>query len=397
MKKTVLAGICLGALAGNAEANLANGLFELATFGQSMSTFTNSLNQLLHTRSPQEQQEIQQRLQYVEQQSIMQTYTLESFIAADEAMAASAGKWSNYFGMGGDDQAITQLYQSFKQYQAMFSPQILRATGQFPMTNYERLFVRWQQTPATNPSLKEQAKQQFLQVFRSFARQFVYQTQEQLKLKQARFMDALRKIERSGPFAMSDKTSFDKAFWDYQSMFSNMVEPKYGQVFLPEFPYNQALVSQQQPNFVYNQAVYAQSGLNQFGYGATTGMGYQMGMGNQMGMGMNNQMGMGMGSQMGMGNQMGAYGMTNGRYSTTSNTVQANQVIPLGGSSQNQLSSPFGAFAPSTSEGLDARLRQEMYLKQKEYESGANVHSREDLSASYSEYMKLRDQWFSRE
>jgi hypothetical protein len=98
-----------------------------------------------------------------------------------------------------------------------------------------------------------------------------------------------------------------------------------------------------------------------------------------------------------MGNQMGGYAMTNGRYSTTSNTVQANQVIPLGSSSQNQLSSPFGAFAPSTSEGLDARLRQEMFQKQKEYEAGANVHSQQDLSASYAEYMRLRDQWFAKE
>lgn len=390
LKLAVCAGLLMGMNASRTEANLANSLYELATFGQSMGSFTNNLNQLLHTRSPQEQQEIQQRLQYVEQQSVMQTYTLESFIAADEAMAASAGRWSNYFGMGGDDQAITALYQSFKQYQSMFSQQILRATGQFPMANYERLFMRWQQTPATNPSLKEQAKQQFLQVFRSFARQFIYMTQEQLRRKQARFMDALKKIERSGPFAMGDKTTFDKAFWDYQSMFSNMVEPKYGQIFLPEFPYNQALVSQQQPNFVYNQAVYAQSGLNQFGYGATTGMGYQMGMSSMNGMSGMGMSGMGMNS----GFATGMVQQNQGRYSTSSSSVQANQVVPLGNSSQ--LSSPYGAFAPSTSEGLDARLIQEMYQKQKQYEASANVHDQNDLSEAYADYMKLRDQWFSR-
>ncbi len=391
VRKLAVASALGVAMNSQSHASLSNSLYELATFGQTMGTFTNSLNQLLHSRSPQEQQEIQQRLSYVEQQATMQAYALETFIAADEALANSANGWTNYFGMGGDDAAIEQVYRSFKQYQSLFSPHILRATGQFPMTNYERLYIRWKQTPATNPSQKEYAKQQFMSVFRQFARSFVYQSQEQLNRKRQRFLSALRKVERSGPFAMSDKTDFDKAFWDYQSMFSNMVEPQYGQVFLPEFPYNQALTSQQQPNFVYNQSVYTNSGLNQFGYGSTTGMGYQL----NAGMGMGTGYSMNTGYTGGM--MTGSSAFATGRYSA-SNTVQSNQVVPLGGTGLgthgSQLSSPYGAFAPSTSENLDAELRQQMFMMQKQYERSSNSGSIQDVEKSYQDYMNLRDQWF---
>jgi len=271
----------------------------------------------------------------------------------------------------------------------------LRAMGQFPMPAYERLYIRWKQTPASNQRMKQYAKQQFLSVFRAYARRFVYQTQGQLKSKRRRFLSALKSVQNSGPFAMNDKVGFDKAFWDYQQMFKERTEPRHGDIFIPEFPYNYMLTSQQQPNFVYNQSIYQQSGLNQFGYGATAGMGYQVG--GQMGGSMMTQPSMGynqgMGYQQGSGFVGGAT-QAPGRYSAVTPTYQADQVVPLAGTAQ-QLSSPYGAFAPSTSSELDARLLQEIYLRQRQYEKSSSAGNMTDVNAAYMDYSNLRDQWFS--
>lgn len=377
---------------GTSHAQLSESLYELSNFGITMGNFTNSLNQLMHSRSPQEQQQIQRRLEYVERMATMQAYSLESFIAADEAMASSQQTWYNFFGTGGDDAALDQVYQSFKQYQSVFSDHSLRAMGQFPMPAYERLYIRWKQTPASNQRMKEYAKQQFLSVFRAYARRFVYTTQQQLQTKRRRFLSALKSVQNSGPFAMNDKVSFDKAFWDYQQMFKERTEPRQGDIFIPEFPYNYMMTTQQQPNFVYNQSIYEQSGLNQFGYGATAGMGYQVGAGS---MGMQ----AGMINAQGAGYQMGSGFVTSGaqeygRYATVSPTYQADQVVPLAGTAQ-QLSSPYGAFAPSTSSELDARLLQEIYLRQRQYEQGSSAGNMQDINTAYSDYSNLRNQWFS--
>lgn len=401
IKRSAAASILSVALVGSPlHAEMSESLFELANFGVTMGSFTNSLNQLLHSRSPKEQQQIQQRMEYVERMATMQAYSLESFIAADEALASNQSTFFNFFGSGGDDASIDQVYQSFKQYQSMFSHHVLRAMGQFPMPTYERLYIRWKRMPNTNPRMKELAKQQFMSVFRSYARQFIYTTQAKLKSKRRKFLSALKSVERSGPFAMNDKVRFDKAFWDYQQMFKERTEPRHGDLFIPEFPYNNMLVSNQQPNFVYNQSIYQQAGLNQFGYGANTGMGYQMGTPINMGIGtpinMGNTMGMGnpvsMGANMGIGNSMGI----NGRYSAVMPSYQADQVVPLGRSAQSQqLSSPYGTFAPSTSPDLDARLLQEIYLKQRQYEQSSSAGDSNAVDAAYGDYMQLRDKWFS--
>ena len=47
------------------------------------------MNQCLHSRSPKEQQQIQQRMEYVERMATMQAYSLESFIAFDDEALAS--------------------------------------------------------------------------------------------------------------------------------------------------------------------------------------------------------------------------------------------------------------------------------------------------------------------
>jgi hypothetical protein len=387
--KSVLAGAVFTGMVtvSSASSSLANSLYELATFGDSMGTFTNSLNQLLNTRSAGEQQQIQQRMQYVEQQAMMQTIALENFIAADENLASSQGNWYNFFGTGGDDAGMEQVYQAFKQYQSLFSPQILRATGEYPIPSYERMYIRWQQIPASNTRLKDQARRQFMSVFRNYARQFVQKTQSQLSTKRNRFVSSLKSVENSGPFAMSDKMDFDKAFWDYQSMFANQTEPQSGQIYLPEFPYNYALTTQQQPNFVYSQSIYQQNGINQFGYNTNTGMGYQ-----QSGMYQNGMTGYQTGNagmyQTGSNGMYQQNGYQDGRYNSTS-TYQSNQVVPLGNSSQ-QLSSPYGAYAASTSLDLDARLRQQLYLKQKEIESSSGT----DADKAYQEYTDIVNQWF---
>lgn len=366
-----------------ARAEMSESLFELANFGVTMGNFTNSLNQLLHSRSPQEQQQIQQRMEYVERMATMQAYSLESFIAADEALAGNQSSFFNFFGSGGDDASIDQVYQTFKQYQAMFSSHVLRAMGQFPMPTYERLYIRWKSMPNTNPRMKEMAKQQFMSVFRAYARRFIYSTQSTLKSKRQKFLSALKSVERSGPFAMNDKVRFDKAFWDYQQMFKDRTEPRHGDLFIPEFPYNSMLVSNQQPNFVYNQSIYQQAGLNQFGYGSNVGMGYQVDMGMSTGMGATPSYGSGV---------MGV----NGRYSAVMPSYQADQVVPLGGAAQQQgLGSIYGAFAPSTSPDLDARLLQEIYLKQRQYEQSSNAGDSNAIDAAFGDYMQLRDKWFA--
>ncbi|MCJ8346085.1 hypothetical protein MJH12_11135, partial [bacterium] len=273
ISKVALVGVMCASMTSTSQAELSDSLYGLATFGQTMGTFSNSLNQLLHSRSPQEQREMQARISYVEQQAAQQSYAIESFIAADEALAGSQNSWGNFFGGNNNDAQITQVYSSFKQYQSLFSARLLRSTGQFPMPAYERMFIRWQQTPA-NSQMKEYSKQQFLKVFRSYARSFIHKTQSQLQRKQKRFLSELRSVEKSGPFAMNNKMSFDKAFWDYQAMFKTRSEPGSGQIYLPEFPYNNMLATQQQSNFVYNQSIYQSNGLNQYGYGATQGMGY---------------------------------------------------------------------------------------------------------------------------
>ena len=387
IKRSAAASILSVALVGSPlHAEMSESLFELANFGVTMGTFTNSLNQLLHSRSPKEQQQIQQRMEYVERMATMQAYSLESFIAADEALASNQSSFFNFFGSGGDDASIDQVYQSFKQYQSMFSHHVLRAMGQFPMPTYERLYIRWKRMPNSNPRMKELAKQQFMSVFRSYARQFVYTTQAKLKSKRRKFLSALKSVERSGPFAMNDKVRFDKAFWDYQQMFKERTEPRHGDLFIPEFPYNSMLVSNQQPNFVYNQSIYQQAGLNQFGYGSNAGMGYQMGSSMNMGASM------GVGASMGMGNSMGM----NGRYSAVMPSYQADQVVPLGRAAQSQqLGSPYGSFAPSTSPDLDARLLQEIYLKQRQYEQSSSAGDSNAVNSAYGDYMQLRDKWFS--
>ena len=82
------------------------------------------------------------------------------------------------------------------------------------------------------------------------------------------------------------------------------------------------------------------------------------------------------------------------RYSQVGPSYQADQVVPLSGAHQ-QLSSPYGAFAPSTSSELDARLLQEIYLRQRQYENSSNAGSVGDVSSAYQDYRILRDQWFS--
>jgi len=215
LRKIAITGlICAFGFVSTSQAKLSESLYELANFGVTMGGFTNNLNQLLHSRSPQEQEQIQRRLEYVERLATMQAYSLESFIAADEAMASSQSTWFNFFGSGGDDQSIDAVYQSFKQYQSMFSSHVLRSMGQFPMPSYERMYIRWKQTPATNARMKELAKRQFISTFRQYARRFVYSTQNTLKRKRRKFLSALKSVQRSGPFAMNDKMTFDKAFWD---------------------------------------------------------------------------------------------------------------------------------------------------------------------------------------
>jgi hypothetical protein len=84
------------------------------------------------------------------------------------------------------------------------------------------------------------------------------------------------------------------------------------------------------------------------------------------------------------------------RYSAVP-TYQSNQVVPLTGAVQQQqqtLNTPYGAFAPSTSLSLDARLRQEIYLKQKEYETSADTSNMSDIEKAYQEYQQLRNDWF---
>lgn len=380
IKNSAVAGVlAVTSLVSPLHAQMSESLFELANFGVTMGNFTNSLNQLLHSRSPQEQQQIQQRMEYVERMATMQAYSLESFIAADEALASNQSTFFNFFGSGGDDASIDQVYQSFKQYQAMFSSHVLRAMGQFPMPTYERLYIRWKRMPNSNPRMKEMAKQQFMSVFRSYARRFVYSTQSTLKSKRRKFLSALKSVERSGPFAMNDKVRFDKAFWDYQQMFKERTEPRHGDLFIPEFPYNNMLVSNQQPNFVYNQSIYQQAGLNQFGYGSNAGMGYQM------------NMGVNTGASMGYGN----VGMS-GRYSAVTPSYQADQVVPLAGAAQQQgIGSMYGTFAPSTSPDLDARLLQEIYLKQRQYEQSSNSGDSNAVDSAFNDYMQLRDRWFS--
>ncbi len=177
-------------------------------------------------------------------------------------------------------------------------------------------------------------------------------------------------------------------------MFKERTEPRHGDLFIPEFPYNNMLVSNQQPNFVYNQSIYQQAGLNQFGYGANAGMGYQVGAGVNSSMypGANMGTSMSMGNTMGMGTRMGV----NGRYSAVMPSYQADQVVPLGGAAQAQtLGSPYGSFAPSTSPDLDARLLQEIYLKQRQYEQSSNAGDSGAVDAAFGDYMKLRDKWFS--
>lgn len=398
-------GAMCASMTTTSQAELSQSLYGLATFGQTMGTFTNSLNQLLHSRSPQEQQEMQARIAYVEQQAAQQSYAIESFIAADEALASSQNSWGNFFGGNNNDAQITQVYQAFKQYQSMFSARLLRSSGQFPMPAYERMFIRWQQTPA-NSQMKEYAKQQFLQVFRSYARTFVHQTQSQLQRKQRRFLSELRSVEKSGPFAMNNKMSFDKAFWDYQSMFKTRSEPGSGQIYLPEFPYNNMMTSQQQPNFQYNQSIYQSNGLNQYGYGSTQGMGYQQGFANntgmvqgqagmgQAGMVQSGQYGSGVPGQFGTSQGMTQMPQTQGRYAgfNQTSTYQSNQVVPLGG--QSQMSSPYGAFAPSSSMSLDSKLRQQLYLKQREYEKATRDGGQDEVNQAYDDYKALRDQWF---
>ena len=220
LRVLAIAGIFSVASLTSSHAKLSESLYELANFGTTMGSFSNSLNQLLHSSSPKEQQQIQERLEYVERLATMQTYALESFITMDEALASTQGTWFNFFGSGGNDEAIDQVYQSFKQYQSMFSHHTLRAMGQFPMPNYERLYIRWKQG-SPNQRMKEVARQQFLSVFRSYARRFVYQTQSQLQRKRRRFLSALKTVQNSGPFGMNHKMSFDKAFWDYQQMFKD--------------------------------------------------------------------------------------------------------------------------------------------------------------------------------
>lgn len=404
ISKVALMGAMCASMTTTSQAELSQSLYGLATFGQTMGTFTNSLNQLLHSRSPQEQQEMQARISYVEQQAAQQSYAIESFIAADEALASSQNSWGNFFGGNNNDQQITQVYQAFKQYQSMFSARLLRSSGQFPMPAYERMFIRWQQTPA-NSQMKEYAKQQFLQVFRSYARSFVHQTQSQLQTKQRRFLSELRSVEKSGPFAMNNKMSFDKAFWDYQSMFKARSEPGSGQIYLPEFPYNNMMTSQQQPNFQYNQSIYQSNGLNQYGYGSTQGMGYQQGFGNtagmtqgmvqgQAGMVQAGQYGTGVPGQFGTSQGMTQMPQNQGRYAgfNQTSTYQSNQVVPLGG--QSQMSSPYGAFAPSSSMSLDSKLRQQLYLKQREYEKATRSGGQDDVNQAYDDYKALRDKWF---
>ncbi|PCJ19328.1 MAG: hypothetical protein COB02_08035 [Candidatus Cloacimonadota bacterium] len=408
ISRVAVMGAMCASITTTVQAELSDSLYGLATFGQTMGTFTNSLNQLLHSRSPQEQREMQARISYVEQQAAQQSYAIESFIAADEALASSQSSWGNFFGASNNDAQIVQVYQAFKQYQSMFSARLLRSSGQFPMPAYERMFIRWQQTPA-NSQMKEYSKQQFLRVFRSHARSFVHQTQSQLKRKQRRFLSELRSVEKSGPFAMNNKMSFDKAFWDYQSMFKTRSEPGSGQIYLPEFPYNNMMTTQQQPNFLYNQSIYQQSGLNRYGYGTTQGMGYQQGF-TQVGMGQAGQFGGQVqqpgqfggqvqqpgqfGGQVQQPGQFGGQIQQPGRYSgfNQTSTYQSNQVVPLGG--QSQMSSPYGAFAPSSSMSLDSKLRQQLYLKQRNYEKATRSGGQNEVNAAYDDYKALRDQWF---
>ena len=125
---------------------------------------------------------------------------------------------------------------------------------------------------------------------------------------------------------------------------------------------------------------------------STAGMGYQMGsgvMGRQAGMG----------SMQGLPYQQGSGFVQSssqdmGRYAAVSPTYQADQVVPLAGTAQ-RLSSPYGTFAPSTSSDLDARLLQEIYLRQRQYEQSSSAGNKQDINAAYQDYSNLRNQWFS--